>query len=183
MLNTDLWVWQTELSSSVFGAVRELALEMGSLTQALSTRCGQEIRVDVISEGIITIEGTRKTAWVREVLLKCQDRDVLYATSKIVFFDQHEQDNFIGNMHPFSELQRLNVRPLGYWIAEQQELTRSDFEFMSLDNTLLDTQSSLLTQHVLKHGQSLSPLVARRSFLHKQTSSLELVEVFVSSMC
>jgi chorismate-pyruvate lyase len=177
-LNTTELQWQKALPKEVAVSQRPLLLAMGSLTQALSHLCGQEVRVEVLQEVFSEVVSAypmgneiSRFLWVREVVLFCRDTAVLYAVSKVAFQNTQERDDFLSGQHAFAELQRLGTRPLGYWLM-QNACVRSEFEYAMLETGRLDGDFL----------QAFDRLPARRSFLFRGGQSLELVEVFLPSV-
>lgn len=102
--------------------------ERGSLTERLRQRWGN-VAVHLLGEGLATPlrhESARlqlapaMLAWVRCVLLVCQNQPRVYARTVIPDWTAH---------NPWAEVQRLGSQPLGELLFRLPDLQRSGFEW------------------------------------------------------
>jgi chorismate-pyruvate lyase len=180
--------WQAHLPEALSPLIRRLILTSGSLTLALNDVCGQAVKVEVLFQGMLELQHRgdswgiphhdnteARSVWVREVLLFCGDQPVLYAVSRVAFACLDEREAFEQGRHPFSALQTLGDQPLGYWLAQQEDMTRSEFEYARFRYQTEDIGEEK-ARFALKDR-----LPSRRSFLCRAGQSLELIEVFLTS--
>jgi chorismate--pyruvate lyase len=102
--------------------------ERGSLTERLRQRWG-DVAVHLLDEGLarpLPHESTRlrlapaTLAWVRCVLLVCQNQPRVYARTVISSWN---------SVNPWAEVQRLGRQPLGELLFRLPDLQRSGFEW------------------------------------------------------
>lgn len=181
MLAVNRLLWENDLWFDLPDeATRALLFETGSLTQALTQQCGQSIRVQVLFEGMIQDRAVCSAhatdgCWVREVVLWCRDKPVLYALSHVALPCLQARQAFVAGHHAFSALQQLGNQPLGYWLARQDDLVRHAFTYALVSAHQLEDR--ILS--VLAGDMSARQLPARRSQLDKGGESLALIEVFL----
>ena len=142
-----------------------------SLTQKLKAKF-PDLEVVILSE---TLEkpllheaqklgiSIHQEVWIRCVLLKSQQMELVYARTVIPFFDEQ---------NPWKSLQTLGNKPLGEVLFQDKSLARSDFEF---------TQSKLQDWPYLRPTFPFHPPLAfaRRSVFEKNHAPLLLTEVFL----
>lgn len=107
-------------------------------------------------------------AWVRCVLLQCQQNSWIYARTVIPNLDSE---------NPWHHLQHLGDKPLGEVLFEQNNIQRSDFEFCS--------QPLAEWPYLLENTHYQNPQLrsfARRSLFSKQQAPLLLTEVFLPAL-
>ncbi|MDG6778698.1 chorismate lyase [Thiomicrorhabdus sp. zzn3] len=151
----------------------------GSLTQRIRQAC-PEMQVQILSEGWqipLASEAQRlglpdcRKAWIRCVLLKCQQQSWVYARTVI-------PDMRPGS--PWFSLQKLGSQPLGEVLFELKNLQRSPFEWSR--NPL---QAWPLIEQALTKSMPLAfteTSYARRSLFTRQYSPLLLTEVFLPDL-
>lgn len=144
-----------------------------SLTAKLKSFC-PTLEVVVLSEAFekpLPSEAVRlylpptEEAWVRCVLLQCNEKNWIYARTVIPKLDAQ---------NPWYELQTLGNKPLGEVLFEIPSIQRTEFEF-SKDK--LAIWPHLL--HTLPAGNNLHEGFARRSVFGKEQAPLLLTEVFL----
>lgn len=148
-----------------------------SLTIKLRVLC-PDLRVVVLSETMeIPLLNEREKlgmqadeqAWVRCVLLKCANKNWVYARTII--------PNFIAK-NPWYDVQYLGTKPLGEVLFENAGIWRSEFEFSS---NKLDYWPYLV-DNLANKDQLTRPGFARRSLFKQQNASLLLTEVFLPGL-
>jgi chorismate-pyruvate lyase len=162
--------WQVQLPDGLSDTQQALMLTTDSLTLAFNQACGEAIDVAVWFEGVMNSE--TEMAWIREVCLQCRGRAVLYALSRVYLQDDAAKQAFVQGQHPFSTLLHLGQQPLGYWLAEQQDMRRSPFDY-----AMSQAGNWQLTPRLLLSPETRLP--TRRSCLFRVGQSLELTEVFL----
>ncbi len=147
-----------------------------SLTAKLKQTCPQ-LQVVVLSEAVevpLPSEALRlalpmhEEAWIRCVLLKCDQHNWVYARTVIPFWQAQ---------NPWHELQTLGDQPLGEVLFNMPNLTRSPFEFAK-DPLVLWPH---LSQN-LPAGENSKAGFARRSVFIKEKMPLLLTEVFLPQL-
>lgn len=176
--NTSI-VWQPGPPKKLTASTQLLMKTRGLLTMALTAKCGATLNVDILFEGLaLALEDEQKTlntddeieGWVRSVILTCRGKAVLYARSFIPLKEMTSRSEFLNGNHAFSALKTLGDRPLGLWLTEHPQLTRTPFTF---------------TNHIAgywPHWPNVEPtkaLPARQSILSLQEDRLILTEVFL----
>lgn len=151
----------------------------GLLTLKLSVQCGNPLAVTILNEGLGTCLEDEARAlnlpsstqgWVRTVLLLCQHKSVLYARSFIPLTDTKTERAFMDGAHPFSGLMHIGKTPLGIWLAQHPELSRSPFEFALTPAQHWPNWDGSQPKHLL---------ATRRSCFSQQSAQLLLSEVFL----
>lgn len=169
--------WRNKPPHNCLPIAQKLMQTTGLLTLALSANCGSPLSVGVLYEGIdecLNDEAKRlniapkSKGWVRSVLLNCRHKPVLYARSFIPL-DDMEQTHFFQQQHELSGIRHIGTQPLGIWLSQQTQLSRSAFEY-----ALTDSHHWPHWQH-----QSKPQLPTRRSCFSSESSSLLLSEVFL----
>ncbi|WP_029408570.1 chorismate lyase [Thiomicrorhabdus sp. Milos-T2] len=107
--------------------------------------------------------------WVRCVLLKCDQKNWVYARTII--------PNLTAQ-NPWHNLQNLGNKPLGEILFELPSIQRSGFEFSK------DTLAfwPYLTEHLSEKNAEKLPGFARRSIFKQQNAPLLLTEVFLPGL-
>lgn len=172
-------IWRTKPPYGCQPATQKLMQTTGLLTLALSSQCGSPLQVTLLQESfgaILNDEADclqlsqQSQGWIRSVLLNCRGKPVLYARSFIPLTDIEVQQ-FTPSQHSLAGIREIGNEPLGIWLSQQSQLSRSTFEY-----SLSDAQYWPLLQH-----HSKWQLPARRSvFTHAQQGQLLLSEVFLS---
>lgn len=148
-----------------------------SLTAKLKVLC-PDLEVVVLSEQLETplLNESQKLglhkddqAWVRCVLLKCHQKDWVYARTIIPNFSP---DN------PWHDVQNLGNKPLGEVLFELPSIQRSDFEF---SRNQLDYWPHLM-DNLPSETDVTQPGYARRSIFKQQNKPLLLTEVFLPGL-
>jgi len=144
-----------------------------SLTAKLRRECA-ELRVEILSETYeepmlseaqaLGLSITDK-AWVRCVLLKCQNQNWVYARTIIPNLQPQ---------NPWHELQTLGTKPLGEILFEMNNIDRSPFGF---GQDLISVWPHLNTQ--ISPAKQKKMGYARRSLFQRQQHPLLLTEVFL----
>jgi chorismate-pyruvate lyase len=169
--------WRNKPPHNCLPIAQKLMQTTGLLTLALSANCGNPLSVSILYEGMddcLMDEAINLSlpypcqGWVRSVLLNCRNKPVLYARSFIPLTD-NEQQNFASHAHELSGIQHIGTQPLGIWLSQQTELSRSAFEY-----ALTDGHHWPHWQH-----QSKPQLPTRRSCFSSSSSRLLLSEVFL----
>ena len=169
--------WRDKPPHHCLPIAQKLMQTTGLLTLALSANCGSPLSVSVLFEGIdysLADEAARlnlcspNKGWVRSVRLNCRHKPVLYARSFIPLTDT-EQADFLSQQHEFSDIRHISTQPLGIWLSQQAQLSRSPFEY-----ALTDSHHWPHWQH-----QSKLQLPSRRSCFSTASSRLLLSEVFL----
>lgn len=169
--------WRNKPPHNCLPIAQKLMQTTGLLTLALSANCGSPLSVSLLFEGIdnsLADEATHlnlsypSKGWVRSVLLNCRNKPVLYARSFIPLTDNEQQD-FASDTHELSGIQHIGTQPLGIWLSQQVQLSRSPFEYALTDG------------HHWPHWQhpGKRQLPARRSCFSSTKSKLLLSEVFL----
>ncbi len=175
--SVSLVQWRNKPPHNCLPIAQKLMQTTGLLTLALSANCGSPLSVSLLFEGIdvcLADEAARlklnypSQGWVRSVLLNCRNKPVLYARSFIPLAED-EQATFLKQQHEFSNIQHIGTQPLGIWLSQQTQLSRSAFEY-----ALTDSHHWPHWQH-----QSKPQLPTRRSCFSSESSSLLLSEVFL----
>lgn len=152
-------------------------LTPNSLTAKLKTVC-PDLHVVVLSEKLETPlwnESQKlglhrdEQAWVRCVLLKCAQKNWVYARTIIPN---------LTNENPWYELQNLGSKPLGEVLFELPGIQRSEFEFTS--NPLGFWPH--LMENLADKKQTNRLGFARRSIFKQQNCPLLLTEVFLPGL-
>lgn len=148
-------------------------VHVGSLTERLRRRCA-EFRVVLLRQelarpgdderGVLHL-GRRDLAWVRDVVLLCAGRPVVFAHSVL------PRSGLRGGWHLFAG---LGARPLGAILFTDPLVRRMPFSFLRLD-----------ARHPLYHraaqagGQAASACWARRSVFVRRGKPILVTEVFL----
>ena len=108
-------------------------------------------------------------AWVRCVLLRCQDKNLIYARTVIPN---------LTSSNPWHHLQSLGNKPLGEVLFELPSIERSPFEF---------SKDSLnywphLVENLADESATKKPGFARRSIFIQENAPLLLTEVFLPGL-
>lgn len=148
-----------------------------SLTAELKQRCphlevvvlSQKFEVPLLSETQKLGLAINEEAWVRCVVLKCQQRNWVYARTVIPN---------LNSQNPWQELQTLGNKPLGEILFEIPSIQRSPFEFAK--EALSDWP--YLMNHLQQPQLSKKPGFARRSVFKQKQSPLLLTEVFLPGL-
>jgi len=148
-----------------------------SLTAKLKILCpnlevvvlSEELEIPLLNESQKLGLHREETAWVRCVLLKCNDTSWVYARTVI--------PNFQPN-NPWHELQNLGTKPLGEVLFEMPSIHRTPFEF-SKDS--LDYWPHLIDSINDKNAQKFTGF-ARRSIFSQNKHPLLLTEVFLPGL-
>jgi chorismate--pyruvate lyase len=147
--------------------------ERGSLTERLRQRW-DDVAVHLLDEGLATPllhESTRlqlapaRPAWVRCVLLVCQNQPRVYARTVIPDWTAH---------NPWAEVQRLGSQPLGELLFRLPGLQRSGFEW---GQSVIWPHAEHWTGQASAQPQP-EPLARRCVFVREQAPLL-LTEVFL----
>lgn len=148
-----------------------------SLTAKLKEQC-PELQVVVISEKFeapllneAQALGMQRDdqAWVRCVLLKCGQKNWVYARTIIPNLTPE---------NPWHDLQNLGTKPLGEVLFELPSIQRSDFE---VSTNKLDYWPYLM-EHLENQNLANKPGFARRSIFKQQNNPLLLTEVFLPGL-
>jgi len=148
----------------------------GSLTARLKTQCpalqvlvlSQRLEVPLNNEANALQMQQNEQAWVRCVLLQCDEHNWVYARTVIPAFNPQ---------NPWESLQKLGNKPLGEVLFEMPSIKRTPFAFSKLP---LGTWPYL--NKSLEAGQKNKPSFARRSVFIQQDSPLLLTEVFLPGL-
>lgn len=148
-----------------------------SLTQKLKATY-PDLEVVVLSEKVeepLVSESQKlgiarnELAWVRCVVLKANNRHLVYARTVIPF---------MSTQNPWHELQTLGNKPLGEVLFEMPSIQRSPFEFSK------DTLG--YWPHLINHLNTPElrnrPSFARRSIFKQKGAPLLLTEVFLPGL-
>ena len=147
-----------------------------SLTQRLRQHC-QDIQVLVLSEQIerplldeTTALGMQPNdqAWVRCVLLQCDNQNWVYARTVIPNLTPES---------PWAALEKLGNKPLGEVLFELPSIQRTPFEFSS---QALSSWPDLCQQLEVEYRQGKG--YARRSIFTQKEAPLLLTEVFLPAL-
>lgn len=169
--------WRNKPPHNCLPIAQKLMQTTGLLTLALSANCGNPLSVSILYEGMDDCLGDEANhlnlprsskGWVRSVLLNCRHKPVLYARSFIPLTD-NEPQAFASDTHELSGIQHIGTQPLGIWLSQQTQLSRSPFEY-----ALTDGHHWPHWQHP---GKRQHP--ARRSCFSSTKSKLLLSEVFL----
>lgn len=130
-------------------AVAEWLLHTASLTEKLQGICS-ELVVEIVGEGWQAVEPEQNSAkqWVREVVLKCGERDWIFAQTIL-------PESTIQNVA--AEVLTLGERPIGLWLFPQNP-QRLSLEWQQ------DTHSALYARRSLLQLKSY-PIEIRELFL------------------
>jgi len=148
-----------------------------SLTAKLKAQC-TDLQVMVLSEKLESpllneaqALGMQRNeqAWVRCVLLQCNQQNWVYARTVI---PNLTPDN------PWYDLQNLGTKPLGEVLFELPSIQRSDFEFSR--NTL--DYWPYLVENMANQNTAKQPGFARRSIFKQHNAPLLLTEVFLPGL-
>lgn len=157
-------------------AIQQWLKTTTSLTEKLRHIC-PELEVMVLSETYETpmLSETQQLglannekAWVRCVVLRCQQRHLIYARTVI--------PNMNPN-NPWQELQDLGNKPLGEILFEMPSIQRSSFEFSK--NKLQDWPH--LNETIAQNEMNNTSFARRSVFVQKQAPLL-LTEVFLPTL-
>ena len=148
----------------------------GSLTARLREGCpkievhilSERLEVPLNNEAIALKMHSSEQAWVRCVLLRCDQENWIYARTVISNFN---------SQNPWESLQKLGNKPLGDVLFETPSIKRTAFAFSKLP---LATWPYLTKQ--LASGQKTLPSFARRSVFLQQDAPLLLTEVFLPGL-
>ncbi len=171
--------WHNKPPQSISTSLQRLLTTTGLLTLKLSVQCGNALAVSILNEGLaLCLEDEARAlnlppdtkGWVRTVLLLCQHKPVLYARSFIPLANPLTEQAFIDDTHPFSDLKHIGKTPLGIWLAQHPELSRSPFEFALTPAQHWPNWDGNQPKH---------QLATRRSCFNKQSAQLLLSEVFL----
>jgi len=156
--------------------IQSWLIHQGSLTKRLRERC-PTIQVHILSERLeVPLNNEtnalkihrNEQAWVRCVLLKCDEQSWVYARTVIPNFNR---DN------PWESLQKLGNKPLGEVLFEMPSIKRTPFALSKLP---LNTWPYLMAS--LKTDQKSHAGFARRSVFLQEDSPLLLTEVFLPGL-
>jgi chorismate lyase len=155
-------------------SVRRWLLDPASLTRRVQAVCGGQFRVEVLVQGYVRPQrneaqrlGMRagSSAFVREVLLLCDERPWIYARTVI------PRTTLTG---PRRHLTRLKNRPLGAVLFADPTMQRGPVEVARL------APGSRLYPHVLVSADDSRPLIwGRRSVFTLAGFPLLVSEVFL----
>lgn len=168
--------WQTPLPAPSHPMHRWLAAR-GSLTARLRSRCG-EFRVQTLRQQLALPDNDeaaliglprRQLALVREVLLHCDGRPVVFAHSVLAADDVR---------HPWRFVASLGNRPLGAVLFSDPRIERAPLHFRALDrrHPLYRAAAGRLVQPLPQR------LWARRSLFRLHGSPLLVTEVFLPTV-
>lgn len=158
-------------------AIQDWLTTSNSLTAKLKALCPQ-LEVHVLSEKMelpLVSEAQKlgiprdEEVWVRCVLLKCEQRNWVYARTIIPH---------MAPSNPWQELQSLGNKPLGEILFEMPSIQRSPFEFSR------DTLGYWphLINHLNAPEMRNQPSFARRSIFKQKGAPLLLTEVFLPGL-
>lgn len=164
--------WHAIAPRGALRAYYDWMAHVGSLTARLRAS-SQRFSVQVLRQQLQTLSaeeaatlGLRRgaQAWVREVLLHCDGRPVVFAHSVV------PQKSVRGAWHLFAG---LGARPLGEILFSDPLITRCAFQFARLD------ARHHLHRHIAVATGISHNLAARRSLFIKRQQPMLLVEVFL----
>lgn len=152
-------------------SLRDWLLDYGSLTRKIRSVCpNMQVRVlsekwqrPLLDEAKILKLSSNQSAWIRCVLLECNDKPLVYARTVI-------PNCHIGN--PWFRLKQLGNQPLGEVLFQLPAIERGEFEI------------TCVAQHdwpglVSKYPTSFS--FARRSVFYQNRKPLLLTEAFLTT--
>lgn len=148
-----------------------------SLTAKLRVLCpdlqvvilSEELEVPLLNESQKLGLNRNEEAWVRCVLLKCNNKSWVYARTIIPNLNQQ---------NPWHHLQNLGNKPLGEVLFELPSIQRSAFEF---SKDTLSYWPHLIENLNDKNAKKLLGF-ARRSVFKQQNAPLLLTEVFLPGL-
>ncbi len=147
-----------------------------SLTQRLRQHCpavqvlvlSEKTERPLLDETIALGMPPNDQAWIRSVLLQCEDQNWIYARTVIPNLTPES---------PWTSLQNLGNKPLGEVLFELPSIQRTPFEFTS---QALSSWPYLSEQ--LKAEESQGKCYARRSTFTQKGAPLLLTEVFLPGL-
>lgn len=124
MIFNQAWFSEKRIPLSV--PFRKTLLSTDSLTKRLGRLCGAQIFIQPLFEGIqplypdeAEILNPQEETWVREVLLKCHHRPLVFARTLV---PTQSSTQLLG------EIRHLGQVPLGQWLFEQErQICQRDF--------------------------------------------------------
>ncbi len=157
-------------------AIQSWLSTKGSLTARLRQQC-PELKVQILSERLeVPLHNellalqmqANEQAWVRCVLLQCEQQNWVYARTVIPN---------LNAQNPWESLQKLGDKPLGEVLFEMPTIQRTPFAFAKLP-----LQSWPYLKPSLAKDQHSKPSFARRSVFLQQQAPLLLTEVFLPGL-
>lgn len=157
-------------------SLRSWLTSRGSLTQRLKTHCA-DFRVRPIATGLARANideyaalnlRTGALAYVREVLLSCNQHPVVFAHSVLPC------DGLRGG---WNRITHLGTRPLGEALFNDPDIQREALNYLQLD-----CRHALFRAATLRHPVTTPTLWARRSLFRRNGHPLLVTEVFLPAI-
>lgn len=164
--NTQLQTWLT-LESSLTENLQQICPSLKVLILS------EDYATPLSSEAQCLELASHQKAWIRCVVLQCQEHNLIYARTVIPEMD----DN-----NPWHDLQRLGNKPLGEVLFEDNRIQRTPFQFSQQNLKSWPYLAPHLSQSLVTPPSHHLKGYARRSVFLKHQMPLLLTEVFLPDL-